>query len=370
MNTRRNLLILAAIVIVLIALALLARQYLNPATLVDGKNVIFTDEYRLDESLDGDLVVVARVIALESSATVNGNVSLIGSEIIIDGHIDGQLTVLGEQIRLNESSVVDGDVNLMGADALVAGTIDGDILVNADTAAFTSQTQEFGTITACVDEITIPDAVSVAPCPEDDVIKPFEPLLALRDGSTLGLSVSLSPLGLTLSISLSAITLVGLATIAVTAFPRQISHIEDAVRTRPTRFLGVGIALYALGVGITLALITLLALVPPLGLLLLPVYLIALVLLLALMLCGLITLALVIGDVIMQRIAKNRLPPLVAAVVGSAVLSVGLTLLVVLPFGWLADVLIIGAVSAVGLGASMVTRLGTRPVTPTYFVQG
>lgn len=370
MNTRRNLLILAAVVIGLIVLSLLARNFLNPTTLIDGTNVMFTDEYRLDETVDGDLVVVARVIALESGAVIDGDVALIGSEITVDGRVEGELTVLGEQIRLNESSVVDGDVNLMGSDALVAGRIDGDILVNAATAAFTAQAQEAGLITACVDEITLPEGVAAAPCPEDKALHPFEPLLALRDGTGSGLSVSWSPLGLSLSLSLSVITLVGLATIAVTAFPRQISHIEDAVRARPTRFLGVGIALYALGVGLTLALITLLAVVPPLGLLLLPVYLVALVALVALMLCGLVTLALVVGDVIVQRVAKNRLPPLVAAVIGSFVLSAGISLLVILPFGWLADVLIIGALSAVGLGASTVTRLGTRPVTPTYFVQG
>ncbi len=369
MNTRRNLLIIAALVVGLFMLALFARQNLNPTTLIDGRNVIFSDEYHLNEAVEGDLVVVARVIMLESGARVLGSVSLIGSDISVDGRISDNLTVLGEQIRLGEDSAVGGDASLMGSDTVVNGAIGGNILVQSDTTAFSPDLRAGGAITACADEITAPDAITIAPCPEEGVIQPFEPLIALRSATPPELSM-FDPLVTLIGVVLWSITLTGLATIAVTAFPRQISHIEDAVRARPSRFWGVGIAIYALGVGVTLALITLLAIIPPIGLILLPVYLLALVILLALILCGLITLALVVGDLIVRRTGSNHVPPMIAAVAGSLVLSAGLAILVILPFGWLVDVLIVGAISSVGLGASMVTRLGTRPVTRTYFVQG
>lgn len=369
MHTRRNLLIIAAIVIGLIALALFARQNFNPAMLIDGDNVIFADEYTLNEAVQGDLIVVARVILLGADADVSGSVSLIGSDVTVAGRIEENLTVLGENILLNEESRITGNASLMGTITLVDGTIGGTLLVNSDITNLTGSLRAGGEVLVCAAEITAPDALTVAPCPEENAIQPFEPLLDLRRAAP-SVTAALNPLVTAISVFVWAVAMTGLATIAVTAFPRHISRIEDAVRTRPRRFWGVGVALYGFGAGITLALITLLAILPPIGLILLPVYLIALVLLVALTLCGLITLALVIGDVIIARMAGSRLPPLVTAVTGSLVLSAGLALLVLLPFGWLADVLIVGAISAVGLGASMVTRLGTRPITPTYFVQG
>lgn len=370
MHTRRNLLIIAALMIALLAFALFARQNLNPTVLIDGDNIIFADEYRVDTPVEGDLVVVARVITVTSAARVSGSASLIGSDITVDGRVGDSLTVLGEQIRLGADSAVAGDVSLMGSDTVVNGMIGGAILVNSEIAVFAPDLVTRGTVTVCGTEITAPDGLTFAPCPEDSVIRPFEPLLALRGQMPTITAPTLSPLGTTVMLVGWAILMTGTATIAVTAFPRQISRIEDAVRANPSRFWGVGIALYALVVGVTLGLITLLATVPPLGFIMLPFYLIAIVLLFLLDLCGLITLALVLGDAIVGRLSPNRLPPLVAAVTGSLVLSAGMALLIVLPFGWLADVLIIGAASALGLGAALVTRMGTRPFTPTYFVQG
>jgi hypothetical protein len=370
MHTRRNLIIIAALVIGLIALALFARQNLNPTTLIDGNNVIFADDYRVDAAVDGDLVVLARKITVGEGANISGSASLIGSEITVDGRIAEDLTVLGEQIRLGGDSAVAGDVSLMGSDTVVDGVIGGNVLINSEIAALTGSARAQGTVTLCGTEISAPDDMTLAPCPEEGVIRPFEPLIALRSQPPTFTPSALSPLGMGVMVVGWALLMTGAAAITVSAFPRQISHIEDAVRARPSRLWGVGIALYALGVGVTLALITLLAVVPPLGLIALPFYLIAVALLLVLTLCGLITLALVLGDLIAQRVSSNRLPPLVAAVTGSLVLSAGIALLVLLPFGWLADALIVGAVSALGLGAALVTRMGTRPLNPAYFVQG
>jgi len=364
----RNLLIIVVIFVAVLALAFVIRQALNGVRVIDDRNVIFTDLYTFDGVVEGDLVVVAREITLESSARIAGSASLIGSTITVHGRIAEDLTVLGETVSLSADAAVAGDVSLMGSDTYVAGAVGGTLLVNSTTAAFAPDFASLGAVTTCADEIIYAGAIEFAPCPEDEAIKPFEPLIALRSATPPDLS-ALDPLVSFLSIAVWSITLTGIATIAVTAFPRQISHIEDAVRARPSRVGGVGIATYGLMVGITLALITLLAVLPPLGLILLPVYLILLIVLIALVLSSLVTLALVVGDLIMRR-TTSATPPMVAAVVGSLVLSAGMALLLVLPFGWLFDVLVIGAVSSVGVGAALITRMGTRPLTRPHFVQG
>ena len=370
----RNLLIIVVIFVAVLALAFVIRQALNGVRVIDDRNVIFTDLYTFDGVVEGDLVVVAREITLESSARIAGSASLIGSTITVHGRIAEDLTVLGETVSLSADAAVAGDVSLMGSDTYVAGAVGGTLLVNSTTAAFAPDFASLGAVTTCADEIIYAGAIEFAPCPEDEAIKPFEPLIALRSATPPDLSAladlsALDPLVSFLSIAVWSITLTGIATIAVTAFPRQISHIEDAVRARPSRVGGVGIATYGLMVGITLALITLLAVLPPLGLILLPVYLILLIVLIALVLSSLVTLALVVGDLIMRR-TTSATPPMVAAVVGSLVLSAGMALLLVLPFGWLFDVLVIGAVSSVGVGAALITRMGTRPLTRPHFVQG
>jgi len=169
---------------------------------------------------------------------------------------------------------------------------------------------------------------------------------------------------------LGTLALTGMSALLVTFFPRQISHIEEAMRARPRRFGGVGIAAYGLAIGVFFALLLLLAILPPLGLLLIPVFLILSLLLFGLSVTGLVTLAVMLGDWLLRHTSKVPTPPLIAAVIGSILLSMGLAGIALLPFGVPISAVLFGAISSVGLGAALFTRIGTRPVGRTYFVQG
>ena len=73
------------------------------------------------------------------------------------------------------------------------------------------------------------------------------------------------------------------------------------MRARPRSFVGVGIATYALMLGVFAAVLFLLAIFPPLGLLLVPLFLILGLILLILCISGLSTLAVMLGDWLLRR---------------------------------------------------------------------
>ena len=113
-----------------------------------------------------------------------------------------------------------------------------------------------------------------------------------------------------------------------------------------------------------------LAKLPVLGLLLLPVGLIAGVVVFGMVLTGWIALALLLGDWLVRRLVRHTLPPLITVVLGSAALFVLWHILALVPFGSLAGLAVMLLLGAVGLGATLSTVMGTRSMRRSYFVQG
>jgi hypothetical protein len=137
-----------------------------------------------------------------------------------------------------------------------------------------------------------------------------------------------------------SLVLGGLAVLAVTLFPRRVSLMAEAVRRRPGRLSRMGLALGLLLLGLSAVYLVLLAAVPLLGLLLLPLPLLLSMAFLGLAAGGWITLALVWNA------------------------------LLLLPYGgWLALAALL-VCGVVGMGAAASTHLGARALHESYFVQG
>lgn len=369
MHTRRNFAILAAIVIALIALGWIARQQVSQQTIVDSDNLIITNSYRLTGETNGDLVVVASEIVLEPGSHVSGDASLIGGTISVFGTVGGDLSAIGEKLTLDAGASVGGDVALMIEETNLAGSIGGDLFVHGDSVALAPDVTIGGSFTPCAASIDNSAGIDLTACDDEGTIEPFASLIALRNPQ-VSVSGAFTPLMALAVAVIGSVLLVGATALGVVVFPHQISRIEEALRTRPRSLGGVGLATYALALGITVAVIIALAIVPPLGLLLIPVYLIIGLALLGLMAAGLVTLALIVGEWILRRMSTTPTPPLIAALVGSVALSAVISTILLLPFGWLFDALAIGAINSVGLGAALSTRLGTRSLRRTYFIQG
>ncbi|MEO8396887.1 MAG: hypothetical protein ABI700_28085 [Chloroflexota bacterium] len=364
----RNVVIFAGAVAAVFVLALLLRQPVTQRVTVDD-NIIVQSDYQLSEAHDADLVVLgSNTVTINQKGSVDGNASLIGDTVGVAGSVDGGLTVLGKTVYIDPTANIDGHTALMGTNITVGGHISGDLVVNGGNITILPDTSIDGSINACgtvTDQRVNSPAVT---CSGVDLTA-FAPLMALRNG-TQNDSHQIPVFALILLTAFGGVVLTGMSVLSVTFFPRQISHIEEAMRARPRSFVGVGIATYALEIGVFFALLFFLAILPPLGLLLVPVFLILSLILLLLSISGLITLVVILGDWLLRRVSQPPQPPLIAAVLGSLALSAGLAVIGLLPYGLAISFLLLGAFSSVGLGAALFTRIGTRPVGRTYFIQG
>ena len=347
---------------------LLRPQVVQHAT--PDNNVIFQADYQLGGVHGGDLVVLGEMLLLGDESRVQGSAALIGDTVQVSGVVDQDLTIIAQTVIVDETARIAGNASLMGETLTIAGQVGGDVVVNGGSLTINPNAQIDGAVSTCVGSVTNPQNIPIA-CTSPG-IEPFAGLIALRNSALpeTFLSAGVSSVGMLAAVIFSALALTGTSVLAVTFFPRQISHIEEAMRARPRGFGGVGIAVYALVIGLFFALTFALAVFPPLGLLLVPIFLLLGLFLLLFSLSGLVTLVVMLGDWLLNRSSRVPQPPLIAAVVGSVALSALVAVISLLPSGLAISFLLLGLVSSVGLGASMFTRIGTRPVGRTYFVQG
>jgi len=85
---------------------------------------------------------------------------------------------------------------------------------------------------------------------------------------------------------------------------------------------------------------------------------------------GWITMALLTGDWLVRRFMRRTSPPMLTVIAGSLGLFLIWTVIGILPFGPLLGLVMVLVIGAAGLGAVIMTRLGTRTAARSYFVQG
>ena len=103
-------------VLVLFALALLA---LALPVWADhgGRNTVLGGEYTLQagERLEDDLVVLGGKVQLQRGSLVKGDVSILGGEASIEGTVDGDVVIFGGAVALGSSAVVEGNLVILGS---------------------------------------------------------------------------------------------------------------------------------------------------------------------------------------------------------------------------------------------------------------
>lgn len=376
MRNRRGLLVLLLATIALLVVAYLARQRVVTRPLVDGRSVVAQQKYTLIGDTHDDLVVWAETIQLENGHTVGGDASLIGSNISVDSAVSGDLTAMGSSISLGPDAVVRGDATLMGGAVTLDGNVRGDLTITTKKLIIAPDAQLSGDIFACANQVDDSRAAptklrACAEAPSSPALSAVATLGRQGFGAIPGGALRMGAIGIIGSLLLS-VALCGLATLAVTVFPLQISHIEEAVRTRPGSLIWSGLTVLLAVIGVTSAFVVLLAALPPLGILLLPLAIILCLLFFGASLAGVVTLTMVFGDWLLSRMGHGPYPypPLVTAAVGSVTLVLALHLIALIPYGGLLGLLAFGALLMFGAGAALSTRLGTRPSRRSYFVQG
>lgn len=358
MRGLRGLAVLAA-VIGLLALALNAvRLRLEQPW---GRGAVVVQNYRLDQPLDDSLTVLAQSVVLGPQAQVSGSAALIGSAVYLEGAVSGDLTVLSDSITLAPANVVSGSALLLADTVVLDGQLAGETYARGKHVTIQPGASVTGSLYVC-GGLTDNRANAAPPLPCD--ASALDQWLAWSAAPQ-----ALSAIGLAAA-SCGSLLVGALAVLAVTLFPRRVSYMAEAVRRRARSLGQVGLALGLLTLGLGAAYLLLLAALPPVGLLLLPLLLLAAIALFLLTAAGWVTLALLAGDALLRRLARASFPPLVSAAVGSAALAVIWNGLLLLPHGgWLALAALL-ALGVVGAGAAATTRLGTRALRESYLVQG
>lgn len=372
MSTRRRWLIIVLVSAALLVMGILS-QVVVRQPVFDGQNIALGASYRLDRAVEGDVAAFAESIELLSGSSVGGDAAFVGGRMRIDGEVNGSLTAVGDQIRFGPEALIRGDATLLVREVILDGQIDGVINIRGERLEIAPDARFERQVYACTSALL--DARSDAPallsCEDSAAFSSLDsgeivPLLDLISqpggAETLVTNIVFSTIG--------GLTLACLSILAVVVFPRQISHMEEAVRTNPRNLGAIGFMILLLALGITAAYIVLLALLPPLGVALLPLFMAAALVVGAMLLAGWVTIALRTGDFLIRRFASATLPPLVAAVAGSLVLAGVWSILALIPFGGLLALLAWLVPASIGLGAVALTRVGTRSARRSYFVQG
>lgn len=284
----------------------------------------FDDNFHLrtGERLDGDRVWVGSRLVYDPDSHVNGDVTLIADKVTFGGAVTGDLTVIASYFAFDSTARVTGDLTYCAdqsrihPDAQVAGALKEECAADRRTA---------------VDHLlgTGPDR--------------WQPSLLTRLLGTLGRVLFLG----------------GIAALGMILFPAGLQRMSASVRTAPLASAGIGCLALVAAVGISAVYGLSLILVVPL--LALPVFLLAWLALGLALLVGWTAFAYPVGRWLSRRTGAGELPPMVQAAVGG--LALGLTVMIWDLFwftGWIGTLAAM-IVSAIGLGAVILTRLGTRP---------
>lgn len=278
----------------------------------DGDKFVFGEDYVLPagEVLHGNLAVVRGTATLEVDSTVKGDVAVMGGQLIVAGTVEGNVAVLGGSVSLADSAVVKGDLASFGgsveraAGAQLQGETLGGPQLPGDTAL-----PEVNTET-----------------PTGGVGRIIRQWILWQLGA-LGSGLLLALLGV----------------VAVVLAPKAMGRMATAVATQPAMNFGVG--LLTLAVGVLGGAVLLIAC--GLGLLVWLALLVAL-------LVGWFAVGLWAGQRLLAAIRLRTVSSLVEVAVG----VFGITVLGRLP--WCIGFLFMVIVGSIGLGAVVLTRVGSQ----------
>lgn len=301
------------------------RGVLNQET--TGDKFVLGGTYTLEsgETLDGNLFVFGGNAALEEGSLVDGDVVLLGGNVKINGTIDGEVVAMGGLVSLEPSAVVEGDVSI------IAGHLDR-----------SPGAQVYGDVKTGIDgpvSITVPGGVR-APIP-GGVNFPT-------------IRINSNPFFDGLWLLFRSIMWAALAVLVVLFLPKNTKLVGEVASSQAPVSVGLGV--------LTLVVTPIILLIIAITIIGIPVALLGIFLLFLTAVFGMIA----VGSEVGRRLglALNReWAPAVSAGVGTFLLMLVVDGLsnVISCVGGLAVFMVV----AIGLGAVVLTRFGTRDY-PTY----
>lgn len=274
------------------------------------------------EQRTGDQVILAKTITLEAGSVVEGDLTLLGERITLDGEVRGEAVAVANHLSIGEEAHLTGDL-----------TICVDLLVRSDAARIEGQVRE-----ECGQggRASLSNTINSG-------WKSWRGSVLFRTGAAITGSLFFGAL----SALLTAIV------------PRPLVRMSESIYRAPFVTGGVGLLTLLAALGLTIVYGVSLLLILPL--VLLPVVILAWLLIGALSVLGWVALAGPFGVALLRRVGLEGQPRMVAAAVGGVALSLLLRAWSVSWFTAWIGLLATTLLGAVGLGAVLLTRVGTRP---------
>ncbi|MDO9088141.1 MAG: hypothetical protein Q7U53_18180 [Anaerolineaceae bacterium] len=287
-----------------------------PPTINEDKVVIGqTFTLRENQTLNGDLAIIGGIASLKPGSQVTGDIVIIGGVLEIDGRVSGDIQAIGGSVTLNESALILGSFNNFGSNLQQK---DGARIEGSQVSSLPFDFN-FGNVTI----------------PETRIV-PFE--AAKR---TTGFVAKF------LWSILQIIAMGGLAMLVLLIAPKSTERIAKSIGKQPFTHWGIGmLTVFAFPMVILVCFITIIFI--PLGLIGITALLVAII-------YGWIALGYEIGKRLFSN--NSNLSPALIAGIGTVILSVVARILGAIPcIGWL----LVVTLSLFGLGAIVLTRVGTR----------
>ena len=313
---------MGAALLVLLVLLLAACNTTSSGSSAD--QVALQRTYRLaaGERQNGDLVVVAQSVSLETGSTVGGDAAITARDVEINGTVEGDAVIAAERLTLGPEAHLRGDVVACARtfERAEGARVDGDL----------------------IEECSNPPNLGLEQLLTDAWLS-WQSSWFLRAGSMV----------------LGALFFGALAALGTVLMPRPLACMARTIQRRPWQAGTVGLLTLAIAGGLTVLYGLSLKLIVPV--VVLPVVLLGWLVLGMLSLLGWMALAAPIGQWVFYRLRRGTQPQMIAAAVGGVALALALRVWSVFGvIGWLTGVLVLGA-GSVGLGAVLLTRAGTRP---------
>jgi len=274
------------------------------------------------EQRDGDQVIVANQITMQPESSINGDATLIADQVRMEGEIQGDAVIIADWVRLGNTAHITGDLSVCtnSLDQRTDAQVDGEIRRECNKG---DRATASGTVQSGFDG--------------------WRQSFVLRLGSAIA----------------SSLLFGALAALTTVIFPEPLVRISRSARQAPAITGGTGCLMLVLAIGLSVIYAISLILIIPLALL--PFVMIAWVALFVASAVGWVALAEPFGRMLFRWMGIEERTPMVTAMLGGIALALLVRIWSVFWFTeWITGIatLVLGSI---GLGAVVLTRLGTQP---------
>ena len=307
-------------VLALVALASVA--CFAEASDVSGFELRKSYNLKSGEKRSGDQVVMAYTITFEEGSLVDGNVTLTGNRVTLDGQVTGDVVVVADRLNVGDAAHITGDLVACtkNVERAPGALIDGE---------FKRECRDSG-------------SVSFGRLVNSGWASWQDSVFFRLGGSIVG-----------------ALLFGALAALITTVFPRPLVRMSESVYQSPVTAGSIGCLTMLVATGLTVVYGISLLLVLPL--VLLPFVIVGWLVIGLLSLLGWVALAEPFGIYLLHRFGSGRHPRMIAAVIGGVALFLLIRVWSVFWFTAWIGLLAWMVLGSVGLGAVILTRVGTRP---------